>query len=694
MRNGVIIFKRKGANIEDKPDGLSNDQSLFDTGALQEYMRANRLGRFSATDLLDRILTTSPGIIYVYVPMTNHTLFASRGVLSVLGYPPEEVSRDSGFFVRITHPDDTRNIREWHRRVDSLSDGENLEMVYRMRHAEGHYLHLRCRETVFARDRSGSAALVIGSTTDVSDSLETRRELLEKTRELRRSEERYRLLVESSADAIIGVDSRMRITVWNPAAERIFGYRPEGIIGQSLMKIVPKSLQESKDKGFLKFRQSGEGRVLQGVQELEGVRKDGSRVPVEVSIAPMKVDDTWTATGIIRDISKRRDAERRQWAMVRELQRMQRLDSIGTLAGGIAHDFNNILSSVLGSISMARSRCTGDRDMTALLEQGQEAVLQARDLAGQLLTFAEGGEPVKEVVDVGPIVEKGCRFSLAGSGSRCSLSLETGLFVKADGSQVSQMVSNLALNASQAMSGSGVVKVRGRLMDLEKNQLPGLPEGCYVAIEVEDSGPGIPEDCAEKIFNPFFTTREGGHGLGLSVCYSIARQHGGTVLVESEPGEGALFRVLLPHTEERPAEELGSLLEKAPSGSRILVMDDDEGVRVVLRQMLESLGMVVNEASEGREAVELYKSARRSGEGYDLLIMDLTVAGGMGGAQAMQELVSIDPEVRALVASGYYNDPVMARHVEHGFSGVLKKPFTMAELRKALAGTLDAAGEA
>ena len=155
-----------------------------------------------------------------------------------------------------------------------------------------------------------------------------------------------------------------------------------------------------------------------------------------------------------------------------------------------------------------------------------------------------------------------------------------------------------------------------------------------------------------------------------------------------------MVRGLLPHTEERPAEELGSLLEKAPSGSRILVMDDDEGVRVVLRQMLESLGMVVNEASEGREAVELYKSARRSGEGYDLLIMDLTVAGGMGGAQAMQELVSIDPEVRALVASGYYNDPVMARHVEHGFSGVLKKPFTMAELRKALAGTLDAAGEA
>ena len=673
---------------QDRGDILGDGGSIFRAARLSEFMREKGLGRISPEDLLSRILTTSPGIVYVYSVESNHTLFASMGMLAVLGYPPEEVSRDPGFFLKITHPDDISDIGDWHERLGRLENGSLLEHRYRMRHSRGHYVYLKCRETVFARYDSGRPALVIGSATDETEAVVAERELLARTEELRRSEERYRLLVESSVDAIVGVDADMRIILWNQAAERMFGYPAEEMLGESLLRIVPEELRDSKRGGFSLFSRTGEGEVLGGVRELEGLHSNGSRVPLEISIAPLQVDGRWTATGILRDISERRRAQRRQRKMVMEMQRIQRLDAVGALAGGIAHDFNNILSSILGNISMARELAEDGDRLRALMNQSHEAVLQARELAGQLLTFAEGGEPVREVLDVGPMVEKGCRFSLAGSGSRCRMDFEPSLYVMADGGQISQMAGNLALNASQAMGGAGDVAVRAFITGIGENEIPGLPPGEYVAVEVEDTGPGIPEDCAEKIFNPFFTTRREGHGLGLSVCYSIARQHGGTVLVESEPGEGALFRVLLPLAEGPAPRDDPTIDARAPAGSRVLVMDDDEGVRKVLRQMLESLGMDVIEASEGRTAIDLYSEATESGDRFDLLIMDLTVPGGMGGAQAMRELVELDPEVTALVSSGYSNDPVMARYEEHGFAGVLKKPFTLRELRRALLSTL------
>jgi len=666
--------------------------SLFRADRLSSFMREKGLGRFSPEALLSRILTTNPGIVYVYSVEDNHTLFASMGILTVLGYRPEEVSRDPGFFLKITHPHDLADIGEWHGRFEGLGKGGVLQHRYRMRHSRGHYVYLRCRETVFARYDSGRPALVIGNATDETEAVVAESELLARTEELRRSEERYRLLVESSVDAIVGVDADMRIVLWNQAAEKMFGYPETEMLGESLLRIVPRDQREDKVRGFSLFSRTGEGDVLGGIRELEGLHQDGTRFPLEISIAPLKVDGRWTATGILRNISERKRAQKRQRKMAMEIQRMQRLDAVGALAGGIAHDFNNILSSVLGNISMARE-LVGDGDrLRALMDQSHEAALQARELAGQLLTFAEGGEPVREVIDVGPMVEKGCRFSLAGSGSRCRMELEPHLYVLADGGQISQMAGNLALNASQAMEGAGDVVVRAFAISIGENELPGLPRGDYVAVEVEDTGPGIPEDCAEKIFNPFFTTRREGHGLGLSVCYSIARQHGGTVLVESEPGEGALFRVLLPLS-ERPAPQDGPSMDtRAPAGSRVLVMDDDDGVRKVLRQMLESLGMDVVEASEGRAAIDIYSEATENGDGFDLLIMDLTVPGGMGGAQTMRKLVELDPDVTALVFSGYSNDPVMARYAEHGFAGVLKKPFTLRELRKALLSTLGSEG--
>lgn len=666
--------------------------SLFRADRLSNFMRDNGLGRFSPEALLSRILTTNPGIVYVYSVEDNHTLFASMGILAVLGYPPDEVSLDPGFFLKTAHPEDTADISDWHRRVQGLENGGVVEHRYRMRHSRGHYVYLKCRETVFARYGSGKPALVIGSATDETEAVVAERELLERTEELRRSEERYRLLVESSVDAIVGVDADMRIILWNQAAERMFGYPAEEMLGESVLRIVPEELRDSKSEGFSLFSRTGEGEVLGGVRELEGLHRNGNLVPLEISIAPLQVDGRWTATGILRDTSERRRAQRRQRKMVMEMQRIQRLDAVGALAGGIAHDFNNILSSILGNISMARELAEDGNRLRALMNQSHEAVLQARELAGQLLTFAGGGEPVREVIDVGPMVEKGCRFSLAGSGSRCRMELEPHLYVLADGGQISQMAGNLALNASQAMEGAGDVVVRAYATSIGENELPGLPRGTYAAVEVEDTGPGIPEDCAEKIFNPFFTTRREGHGLGLSVCYSIARQHGGTVLVESEPGEGALFRVLLPLSEKPAAQDGPSMDTRAPTGARVLVMDDDEGVRKVLRQMLESLGMDVIEASEGGSAIDLYSRAADHGNGFDLLIMDLTVPGGMGGAQAMRKLLELDPDVTALVSSGYSNDPVMARYAEHGFAGVLRKPFTLRELRRALLSALGSEG--
>jgi signal transduction histidine kinase/CheY-like chemotaxis protein len=368
-----------------------------------------------------------------------------------------------------------------------------------------------------------------------------------------------------------------------------------------------------------------------------------------------------------------------------ELLSTRQLESLGILAGGIAHDFNNLLTAILGNTSLAKMFAAPDDKIYARLEDVERASIRAKDLTQQLLTFSKGGAPIRSVTSITNVIRESSQFALRGSKSRCELYVTDELWpVEVDEGQISQVVGNMAINADQAMPEGGVVEIRAENVNLLKGQVVTLEPGRYVRLSIKDSGIGIHSDHLGKIFTPYFTTKQTGSGLGLATSYSIVKKHGGVIIVESETGRGTTFHIYLPATEkEIPKKEASSMTRITGSG-RILVMDDEEFIRDTAREMLATVGYEVDHACDGAEAIELYINAKLAGEPYDLIIMDLTIPGGMGGLEAMQKLLDIDPDARAIVSSGYANGPVMAHFTEYGFKGVIAKPYLAEELYKAV----------
>jgi signal transduction histidine kinase/CheY-like chemotaxis protein len=368
-----------------------------------------------------------------------------------------------------------------------------------------------------------------------------------------------------------------------------------------------------------------------------------------------------------------------------ELHKVQRIESIGVLAGGIAHDFNNLLTGITSNLSLAKMLLKpGDR-VNKYLAESEKASFRAHDLTMQLLTFSKGGSPVKKVSRIGKLIEESASFALRGSNIRCDFSISPELWpAEVDEGQISQVINNLIINADQAMPGGGVISVLGENVDIDAGDALPLSYGRYVRITVADSGIGIPEDLVQKIFDPYFTTKQKGSGLGLATSYSIIIKHNGLITVDSAVGAGTTFSVYLPASDgkavsEAPAEEMF-----CSGNGRVLVMDDEEMIREAAGEILEYAGYDVGFAKDGAEAIALYGKAKDSGRPFDAVIMDLTVPGGMGGKEAVTELLMIDPLVRAIVSSGYSNDPIMADYGKFGFSGVVSKPYTTGKLSSAV----------
>ncbi|MGD0844435.1 MAG: ATP-binding protein [Geobacteraceae bacterium] len=366
-----------------------------------------------------------------------------------------------------------------------------------------------------------------------------------------------------------------------------------------------------------------------------------------------------------------------------ELFRTRHLESLGILAGGIAHDFNNLLTAIMGNTSLAKMFTEPDTKIYARLEEVEKASLRARDLTQQLLTFSKGGAPIKKVTSIADIICDSSRFALRGSHARCKFNIMEDLWpVEVDEGQISQVISNLAINADQAMPEGGVVEIRAENVTLLKGQVVTLEPGRYIRLSITDSGIGIPKDHLNKIFTPYFTTKQRGSGLGLATSYSIINKHGGVIIVESEIGRGTTFNIYLPASgKEIPEKEKKSMTTITGSG-KILVMDDEEFIRNTAGEMLATVGYTVGYADDGAQAIDLYLRARESGEPYDLIIMDLTIPGGMGGVEAIQKLLEIAPDAKAIVSSGYANGPIMADFKEYGFKGVIAKPYRTDELCK------------
>ena len=372
--------------------------------------------------------------------------------------------------------------------------------------------------------------------------------------------------------------------------------------------------------------------------------------------------------------------------MENELLRMQKLESIGVLAGGIAHDFNNILTGIMGNLSLLRFHIFPGDKAYKMLEGAEKASLRARDLTQRLLTFAKGGEPVKKLSLLTDLIKESCEFSLSGSKTECHYFFDPELWpVEVDEGQISQVINNLALNAIQSMPEGGNIEVDCRNFEIAKDgYLPLLP-GQYIRISIKDSGMGISPEQLAKIFDPFFTTKERGSGLGLTTSYSIIKKHGGHITADSATGAGTTFNVYLPACIGCDKKESAPKKEEIVFGhGRILLMDDDPGVRGVCEAMLSVLGYETISANDGGEAVEIFRQTIGNGGRFDAVILDLTVPGGMGGLEAVKLMSAADPEVKALVSSGYSKDPVMSDFKSYGFQGVISKPFKAAELGAAL----------
>ena len=363
-----------------------------------------------------------------------------------------------------------------------------------------------------------------------------------------------------------------------------------------------------------------------------------------------------------------------------ELARAQRLESLGLLAGGIAHDFNNLLMAILGNLSLLGREARGRA--AERIADAMSAVQRARELTSQLLTFSRGGAPVRDATRIEEVIRESASFALHGSNVVCTFDFEPQLrVVDIDAGQINQVLNNLILNAAQAMRGGGAVAIRARNVD---DPPVSLPPGAYVSVSVRDEGGGITDQDLPHVFDPYFSTKEGGSGLGLSTAYSIARRHEGLLTVDSLSGSGSTFTLYLPASERAVEDRSEPSRADRLEGMRVLVMDDDEMVRGVIREMLEELGCEVEEAPEGRSALERYIAARAAGRRFDVCVLDVTVPGGMGGEELARLILERDPDARLVVASGYAHSPVLAAYAAHGFRAVLRKPFRESEIAAAL----------
>ncbi len=364
--------------------------------------------------------------------------------------------------------------------------------------------------------------------------------------------------------------------------------------------------------------------------------------------------------------------------MEEELLRARKLESLGVMAGGIAHDFNNFLTVVQGNVELAKSQLDPKAPVQENLNQTVEACRRAAFLSSQLLTFAKGGAPVRRVVSMSKLILDAVQLARAGAAISISVNIADDLhFALVDPSQMSQVLHNLLLNARQSMPEGGIIEVRAENAE-------GSGTGPRIQISIRDYGCGIPHDVLPRIFDPYFTTKRGGNGLGLATAYAIVAKHGGQISVKSKPGEGATFLIELPASLEGPAAEAPAPLRTQGGRERILVMDDEAAVRSLLNAVLSRLGYDVQTAADGAEAIALYEKAQTAGTRFEAVLLDLTVSGGMGGIEAAVKLKEMDPAAKLIVSSGYADAPVMSDFARYGFDAVIPKPWAATEVSEVL----------
>jgi PAS domain S-box-containing protein len=516
---------------------------------------------------------------------------------------------------------------------------------------------------------------------------------------LQSSEQRYRNLINTTPDAIMVLDHNFRVTMVNEQAVTLFAYDSlDQLIGLNWFDLI---LSEYDSNYNVNLNQILE-QTIRNLQ-YEFARADGTSFIGEVNISAFQNEDKQLHDNviIIRDITERIKLEA-------ELIKSQKIESLGILAGGIAHDFNNLLTAIQGNIDLAKKNCPKNMEATKRLDLASIAIKHSKSLARQLLTFSKGGAPLKEELSVSPILKEIAQISLSGSNVFHRFVLDPKLWkVKVDRGQFSQIINNLLTNAKEAMPEGGVITIKAENVTFAEQEHHRAIYDKYIRIQIIDQGIGISKEDQIKVFDPFYTTKEKGKGLGLAIAYSIISKHDGFIELESEKDKGTCFSIYIPaliqDTKKKPftkqkqmdaikqkiTARIEANTQKTPCDpNRLLILDDDENILKVLKAIFKEKNYEVSFVKDGLKAVELYKKAMEQGNKYDLLIFDLTIKGGVSGEIAFKKIRELDKNAKAIVSSGYSDNPVLGNYREYGFSGVLPKPYTIKELEKTIIETI------
>lgn len=639
-----------------------NGKVIYYDGVIQDITKRKEIERKLRN--FGTALQDSREAVIIY-DLERNIIAWDSGAELVYGWAEEEALRMN--LKDITPEAELNRIEKF---INRLTNGEIIDPVETVHLSKnGEMVHVRSTLSLLKNDEGEEFAIV-----------STDRDITEKKRverELRESEERYRTLVDALGEGVIVVDLDNKVSIANPSAGRIFGIESEDLIGHTIDEFL-----DDKNREVFENQMEQVYRGEKSTFELEVTIFDGTKRLINITATPRIGKDLsiFGFQGIFRDITEMRKMEE-------EILKAEKLESVGILASGIAHDFNNILTGVIGNITLAKLCIEDNEKAYKRLEEAEKASFRAKDLTQRLLTFTRGKASEKEPTRLRDLLNESISISLRGSRVNYELSVKDDIWmIEVDRGQIVQVLNNLIINACQAMPEGGIVRIKAENVELDSDNTLSLEKGRYVKISVEDEGIGIPDKYIKRIFDPFFTTKQKGTGLGLSSSYFIVKEHKGLITVESKLGVGSTFFIYLPATSKKEVQEQKEEEEinVEISGSRVLIMDDEELVRDILEDVLTSLGCEVEFSVNGDKTIELYKKSLANGKRYDAVILDLTIPGGMGAEETVKALRKIDPNVKAIVSSGYADNVVVSEYEKYGFAGKIIKPFELKDLCKAL----------